>query len=248
MKGRFSASLLVLAISMLVMHTGAQAQDGQLTLTLNRNFGYAGGGQIQGRFTATARGPADITSVSFWIDDELMGRAFEAPYKIGFSTGDYALGTHELFVTTETTSGGSLESEHLTMEFVSAETSWQEGLKLTGPILIGALILILASSIVPALMGRRKPFEVGSYGSAGGAVCGRCTFPFSRSILAPNLIFGKLEKCPHCGKWAIVRRASRAQLEAAEARYRLDAHKGEAVFESGQEDLKRQLEDSRFED
>jgi hypothetical protein len=37
--------------------------------------------------------------------------------------------------------------------------------------------------------------------------------PFSRSVLAPNMLVGKLERCPHCRKWAIVGRAGSADLE-----------------------------------
>ncbi len=245
---RFGALLLLLGCSLLPTFASAQVQDPQLTLSLKRSFGYAGGGQIQGRFSATAHGPDDMMNVSFWIDEELMGSASTAPFRIGFSTGDYTIGMHTLFVTAETASGTRLESEHLTVEFVNAETSWQEGLKLAGPIMIGVLVLVVVSSIVPALGGRRKSFILGAYGAAGGAVCGRCTMPFSRSILAPNLLLGKLERCPHCGKWAFVRRASQAQLEAAEGRYRLDAHRGEVVLEDEQDHLRHQLEESRFEE
>ena len=245
---RIRTLLLFLGFSLLPMLADAQTQDPQLTLSLNRTYGYAGGGQIQGRFTAAAQGPDDITSVSFWIDKELIASINESPYRIGFSTGDYTLGEHTLFVTAERADGTRLESEHLAVEFVSAETSWQEGLRLAGPILIGALILVVISSVVPALSGRRKNFELGSYGASGGAVCGRCTMPFSRSVLAPNLVLGKLERCTHCGKWAIVRRASQAELEEAEVRYRLDAHKGEVVLADDQDHLRRQLEESRFEE
>jgi hypothetical protein len=245
---RFCALLALLGTAFLPLGTSAQTQEPTLTLSLKRDFGYAGGGQIQGRFTATAQGPDDITSVSFWIDDELMGSLSQSPYRIGFSTGDYALGVHTLFVTAQTASGTNLQSEQLTVEFVSAETSLQEGLKLAGPILAITLILLILGSVVPALSGKRKLFELGSYSAAGGAVCVRCGMPFSRSLLAPNLFLGKLERCPHCGRWAFVRRASRERLEAAEERYRLDAHKGEVVLENGKDDLRRELEDSRFEE
>jgi hypothetical protein len=79
-------------------------------------------------------------------------------------------------------------------------------------------------------------------------VCGRCGFPFSRGILAPNLVFGKLERCPHCGKWAIVRRAFPAELADAEERYHEAQQETGKVEVDEQESLRRSLEDSRFDD
>ena len=70
-----------------------------------------------------------------------------------------------------------------------------------------------------------------------------------RHALAPNLLVGKLERCPHCGKWAIVPRAAPADLVAAEARLRADNQEGVMqVEESEEEKLKRELEESRFEE
>jgi hypothetical protein len=84
------------------------------------------------------------------------------------------------------------------------------------------------------------------YGAAGGAVCPRCTLPYSRNPLSPNLLFGKLERCPHCGKWGIARAASRSELDAAEVRLRQDSQRGtlEAADEQGR--LQQEIEDSRF--
>jgi hypothetical protein len=61
-------------------------------------------------------------------------------------------------------------------------------------------------------------------------------------------VAGKLERCPHCRKWAIASRASKDQLSAAEARYRQDAHEGEVVFENAEDETRRRLEESRFEE
>ena len=66
--------------------------------------------------------------------------------------------------------------------------------------------------------------------------------------MGPNLLVGKLERCPHCGKWAIAGRASPAQLEAAEARYEKDAHQGEVDPDQHERRYERMLDDSRFEE
>jgi hypothetical protein len=65
--------------------------------------------------------------------------------------------------------------------------------------------------------------------------------------LSPNLIVGKLVRCPHCGKWGILPRASSAELEAAEARL---AQENQGTLEAPHEEqrLRRMLDESRFED
>ena len=60
---------------------------------------------------------------------------------------------------------------------------------------------------------------------------------------------GKLERCPHCGKWSIARRAMPAELAAAEERLMADNQAGQmAAGESEEEKLRRMLDDSRYED
>jgi hypothetical protein len=67
----------------------------------------------------------------------------------------------------------------------------------------------------------------------------------ARHFLAPNIGLKKLERCPHCGRWSLVSRASAEELVAAEARL-----KGEAPTDLSPEAkaaaLRRQVEDSRF--
>jgi hypothetical protein len=109
------------------------------------------------------------------------------------------------------------------------------------------LLISILGTLGPVLLGRRTPFRLGEYGLAGGAVCRRCGLPFSRHSLAPNLLLGKLERCPHCGKWSIVRQASRAELEIAEARFSADAQKGALRADDEDERLRREIEDSRYE-
>jgi hypothetical protein len=104
--------------------------------------------------------------------------------------------------------------------------------------------------VLPNLLGKKsKPVVIGKYSLAGGAVSPRCKMPYSRHALSPKLVVGKLERCPHCGKWAIVRRASKADLGAAEERFRDDREEGKLeITQDEDEILKRALEDSRFDD
>jgi hypothetical protein len=66
-------------------------------------------------------------------------------------------------------------------------------------------------------------------------------------MLSPNLLVGKLERCPHCGKWALLPRASAEALRLAEERY---AAEDEGTIQplSEEEKLRRMIEDSRFEE
>jgi hypothetical protein len=61
------------------------------------------------------------------------------------------------------------------------------------------------------------------------------------------LLVGKLQRCPHCGKWAIVRRASPPELEAAEARWSQEST-GTIETQSEEERLRGMIDESRFED
>jgi hypothetical protein len=115
-------------------------------------------------------------------------------------------------------------------------------------VIVIAVISVL-SALLPSLLGRNKDrFIPGQYGPAGGAVCPACQLPYSRLVMSPNLVVGKLSRCPHCGKWAIARRATPAELNAAEARYRQDQDEGQAHPADRPDELRRQLEESRFEE
>jgi hypothetical protein len=119
-------------------------------------------------------------------------------------------------------------------------------MKLIVPILVIVGLAALVGALAPALMSRGKEFVPGKYGAAGGAVCPQCTFPYSRNLIAPNLLVGKLQRCPHCGKWAIVPAASQEALAAAEARW---GKEGTSTVEapSDEERRRQMLDDSRYE-
>jgi hypothetical protein len=112
-------------------------------------------------------------------------------------------------------------------------------------VIVGGVSLL--ATVIPLFFFRKKRFQLKQYGFAGGAVCSRCRLPFSRSTFSPNLLVGKLERCPHCGKWGIARRATAMELEEAEKRYSLDEMN--LQLENAQKDavLKKALEDSRYE-
>jgi hypothetical protein len=88
-----------------------------------------------------------------------------------------------------------------------------------------------------------------NYGMVGGAICPRCSRPFSRHVLAPNMLVGKLERCPFCGKWSIVAAAPLDALRAAERAELTAAQEGgELTQGDAEERLRKDLEDSRYQD
>jgi len=95
-----------------------------------------------------------------------------------------------------------------------------------------------------------KNIQTKNYGAFGGGICTRCSQPFERRVWMPNLIFGKLARCPHCGKWQVARRASADELKIGEDLIRQQKNSGEQAerSESADERLKRQIENSRFDE
>jgi hypothetical protein len=242
--------LVGLAVALLGLPTAvawAQATE-TLTLRVNKDFGFQAGNRVQGTISMWAEGAGeDVVEVTFLIDGQVVGIDQEAPFRHQFHTGDYALGTHVLSAVALRADGVEIRAPEREVEFVTAEEGWRVGLQIGGPILGLVLLVSILGTLGPVLLGRRTPFRLGEYGLAGGAVCARCGLPFSRHSLAPNLVLGKLERCPHCGKWSIARQASRAQLEIAEARFDADAKQGALRPDDEADRLRREIEDSRYE-
>lgn len=241
--------LFVLLVFGLTVPAHAQGDDDRLTIRLRRDFGYRAAGRIQGRFTISANGSQDLERVKYLLDGEFFAEVSESPFKFSFSTSDYAVGAHTFSVVGTTASGAEILAEEVILEFVSAEESWQQVANLTVPLIAGIAVLMVLGTLLLTLTGRRSgSFKLGKYGSAGGAVCPRCGFPYPRHFLSPNLLIGKLEMCPHCSKWAIVPRASRTALEEAEARFRADAELGllEQESEGGEAQEQHKLDETRY--
>jgi hypothetical protein len=261
---RFWLLLLALAASRLTHPSGDQlatlpssshSQEDQprLSLRMSRTFGYASGtGDIQGSFALKANGPPDVVRVVFLIDDQPLGEDTAAPFSLSFSTGSYPLGPHRLAAIGFTASGLELRSNEIRANFVSAE----EGLKVAGRIALPLLAIVggalLLSSIIPLIASRGQPARLapGSprhYGPLGGTICPKCHRPFALHLYGLNLLTNKLDRCPHCGRWSLVRRKPLAELQAAEAAELEQAQQGAAPSMSEAERLRKVLDDSRYE-
>ena len=200
-----------------------------------------------------ASGPEDLAKVTFYVDGQVVGEDTSSPFSIQLNTGSFAVGEHHLVAEGQTSGGQTLRSNEVITRFVTSE----EAMKTTGTIVLPLLAIIilaaLLSAIVPMLGGRKlqslPPGAERHYGAAGGAICRNCGRPFSRNFFSPNLLFGKLERCPYCGKWAILPAASPEALRAAEQRELEDARQSGLVPEESEEEkLRKEIEKSRYQD
>jgi hypothetical protein len=229
----------------------------ELQIGMRRDFGYASGtGKIQGTFTISANGPADLARVIFYLDGHPLADIHQAPFSLRFTTDSYGLGEHTLSALGYTSSGRKCESNNLTAEFVTAKEGWQAGLKILAPILgltLLATVLTLFGTVFSSGLAGNKLQELPlgaerHYGMAGGGICPRCKRPFSRHLMSPNMVVGKLERCPYCGKVSVVKHRSIQELRAAEAAELTGATGSAATPTSPDEQLHKDLDDSRYQD
>ncbi len=232
---------------LLPLSAAAQSEEEALSLRLNRDWGYGAGGQIQGKFSLRVSDPDEIVRVDFIIDGEVVHSSTEAPFRYQFSTDEFPPGVHTLTALGYKADGTEIQGPEFVRQFLSAEEARSSTMKIIVPLLLVVGGISLVGILGPVVMGRNKEFKLGQYGAAGGAVCPRCEFPYARSLMAPNMAVGKLQRCPHCGKWAIVPRASQTALSAAEERW---AREGTSSVTppSEKEKLQQMIDDSRYED
>jgi len=228
----------------------------ELQIGLRRDFGYSSGsGQIQGSFTIRAYGPQDLNRVIFFLDGRPMGDFVQSPFSMRFSTDSYSQGEHTFSALGYTSSGRRLDASPITAQFVTAEEGWEAGMKILGPMLgliFGVTALMIVATVFSSgLVDRKlKDLPLGAerkYGLAGGGICPRCQRPFSRHLLSPNLVVGKLERCPFCGKISVVQHRSLHDLRAAEAAELANA--GAVTGLTDPDDhLRKELDASRYQE
>jgi len=81
----------------------------------------------------------------------------------------------------------------------------------------------------------------------GIAICPKCQRPFPLHIYGMNLGIGKYDRCPHCGKWSLVRRQRLSELRAAEASELASAESDQPQPPLSEEErLRKELDDSRY--
>jgi DNA-directed RNA polymerase subunit RPC12/RpoP len=251
MKKHFSSILLSLFLCVIIISPALAQGTTELKLSLNRDFGYGGmNNDIQGIFSLVISNPsASIVRVEFTIDGELIIEDNELPFKIQFSTDSYPLGEHVLAATGYTLDNQVIQSNDISRIFVSESEGWNAALKILGPILGLTFGVILLAFLGPFLFSRKQAnIPHGSprnYGIKGGAICPKCARPFVLRILSLNVGIHKLERCPYCGKWSLLRPRPLSELRAAEAA-ELAGSQGFTPEISEEEKLRKEIDDSRY--
>ena len=250
MKKIVPAILLAIAVSACMLWA-VSAQAGGLTLSLRRDWGYGGfNGDIQGTFTMSATGPADLVRVEFFIDQTKVGESDTAPFRLQFVTDDYPPGLHALEATGTTSGGVTIRSEAITANFLTASQASRATLGVIVPILVVVFGAIILAGVVPLVIGRRMrslaPGSARSY-PLGGAICPRCSRPFAVHFYGLNLVGRKYDRCPYCGKWSLLHLATGEHLRAAE-RAELEGAAAQVPEAPAEEKLKKDLDDSKYQD
>ncbi len=229
----------------------AQAPTPEMTLHLRRDFGYGAGLDLQGVFSLRLDAPDEIQRVEFLMDGEVLTEMPQAPFQWQSNTDNYKPGLHKFVAVGYTGDGRELRSQEVSSNFLSAEDAQKATTGIMFPMLGGIFGLMIIAFLATILLGGRKgpalpPGAHRTYGVAGGAICPKCGRPFSRHFFAPNMLIGKLERCPHCGKVSIVPARSQAELAAAEAA-EVAAAGGPTISELSEEErLRRDLDASRY--
>jgi hypothetical protein len=249
-KLKYRLSLLLAVVLALMLAGSAWVQEGDMRLSMRKDWGFALGGQIQGLFTLSVTGAQDITSVSFELDGKELAAVTQPPFTLRFSTDKYPGGPHTLSAVGRTSDGRELKSNIINVEFVSAEAGWQATQRsIMIPLLAVLGLVIILVTVGQFVLGREQrhlqPGMPRNYGIRGGAICPKCGRPFALSLFSLNLLTRKLGRCPYCRKWSLVQPAGREALAAAEAA-EVEAARPAVPEPSPEEKLRQQIEESRY--
>jgi Zn ribbon nucleic-acid-binding protein len=237
---------LVLAVLFFGATHPAYAQDDALTLRITRDFGYGGvNNEIEGLFSLRAAGAEDLVRVDFYMDGDLMASVDTEPFNFQFTTKDYAPGGHTFYAVGTRSDGSEVRSNEIYRVFLSSEEAGAKVREIIVPLITIIAAVTVLGIAIPAFFSRNKA-EIGKYGILGGAVCPKCALPMPFYIWAPNMVVGKLQRCPHCGKWSVMRRAGAAELAAAEERWREARNEGAPGMDATEERRKKQIDNSRY--
>lgn len=230
---------LMLVLALVFVFSEVQAQtESAWVLRLTRNFGYGAGSDIQGNMTLHLDGDlSSVVKVIFYMDDKVMAEVSQEPFRLAFTTDDYEPGVHKMRAEVTSEDGTVTPAGPIVYNFLSAGES---GKKITN-ILVAVIGISLGSMAVSWLISSRQKGSTTTGGMHGIAVCNRCGKSFSRSFFGMNLVVGKFERCPHCGKWQLTRRASPLEIEWANEDAR--SEQAEVAVEKPKKD---DLDESKF--
>jgi DNA-directed RNA polymerase subunit RPC12/RpoP len=245
MRQLYPTSLLLFVLLFFLSPALAQ-EETTLTLTMRRDFGFGMGSSIQGTFSLHASGPDDLQRVLFYMDEQILAEVTAPPFRHQFNTDNYPPGVHTYRAVGFTAAGEELLSNGITRNVVTARESSQTMIWVIAPI----LLLSLGVPALFALLSIRKKRPNGDIpidGAFGGAICPKCKRPFARHWWGLNLIVGKYDRCPHCGRWSLVQAAHPDLLKASyEAMKQAESQSTPPPPTDPADDLRRRLDDSRF--
>lgn len=243
---RTFVSMIVL---ILILVQPASAHEGEYGIHLRRDFGYGAGSNVRGTFTISLAGEeSQVAAVEFLIDGDVMARVESTPFQFQFHTDDYGFGVHQLSARVFLKNGRVEITPTTGLNFVTPEDERGSLVTIFGG-LFGAMALgLLIFWFVQKLVLKRKPgSSANNYGLLGAAICPKCGRPFPRHIWGVNMVVGKFDRCEHCGKWSMTRRATPDEIRAAEETEMHTQPASEEEIPPGQA-VNDTLDDTRFVD
>ena len=230
------------------------AQETPYRININKDFGFSSGNRIRGTFTVAVIGDlAQVDSITFLYDGQIMTRVLQEPYQVRFKTQDYSLGAHDFTAEIVKKDGSTITTPARRFEFVSAEEETAEMQRIVLPLFGGIILLIAVVFAVQWLIFRERPLASLPYGAQrhygiyGGTICPKCHRPFSIHWWGFNIGFHKYDRCDYCGSWSLVRRLQREELAAAEAAEIADSRNHTNLWPiEFQRQEKDRLDDTRF--
>jgi hypothetical protein len=244
---------MLIILTALLSIAAAPLQDGY-TLVVHKSMGFNNGSQIRGLFSAEVVGNMEaVQSVQFLADGQVFAELRSAPFKTSFQTTDFSAGWHTLSALVQSKDGSSFSTPERRFEFVTPETEAAFFRTYVFPFLIGVFLLVfIGIGFQYFSMRNRRPSTLPlgaerSYGLKGGGICPQCKRAFSLHWWSINLIGSVYDRCDFCGKWSLIRPASRAVLDAAIAAELAESRPEQPIREKSETDrLKDMLDDSRF--
>ncbi len=244
---KLKATFFVFVLIMISAVSVFAQEDTAVQLRLSRDWGFGMGGNIEGTFSYRVTAPDNVVRVEYLMDDAVIATGTETPFRYQFNTEDYPDGSHTMQAIGYTADGQALPSNSITRNFLAPNVASQATIWLVG----GILAVIAVGWLLTYFVGTRgkSAKEKAVSGAHGTAVCPNCSKPFARHLFAPNLGATKFDRCPHCHKWNMVGRASQAEIDAAlEILHGSKDDTAVSPTTSPEDDLRNQLDDSRFED
>ena len=222
-------------------------EEPALTLSLSRDFGSSLGSSIRGTFTYRVSGPDNLARVEFLMDGESIGENNAAPFRWQFKTDSFPLGVHTMSAVGYTVDGRTLQSNTIQRQFISGS----ESNRMLYWVIIPIVVLAIGGRLITSWItnrGRKQAEQPAISGPFGGTLCPKCGRPFAMHIWGINLLAGKYDRCPHCGKWSLVRRVHPDILAGAAEAFAEDAEPEAPPPTNEPDSLSKRLDESRFDD